>query len=140
MHVRVGTLTALLFVFGACQLSPDSGSGDDRYRHLSKPIPFGDWDMDEISYGESDRTDWKKFEVPDDGELKLELECKNPDAAVLLALHDGYGRVLDKVQKIPGDSRPLVVTQTVQAGRYFVMLQAVDDTDETSYSFKVSFE
>jgi hypothetical protein len=140
MHVRACFLLFGLVAFGACQLSPDSGSGDDRYRHLAKPVPFGDWDMDQLSYGESDRTDWKKFDVPDDGELKLELECKNADAAVLLALHDGYGRQLDKVQKIPGDSRPLVVTQTVAAGRHFVMLQAVDDTDETEYSFKVSFE
>jgi hypothetical protein len=140
MHTRAPFLLLALLALGACQLSPDSSSGDDRYRHLAKPIPFGDWDMDQLSYGESDRTDWKKFDVPDDGELKLELQCKNSDSAVLLALHDGYGRLLDKVQKIPGDSRPLLVTQTVTAGRYFVMLQAVDDTDESEYSFKVSFE
>jgi hypothetical protein len=140
MHLRALLLLLALLALGACQLSPDSNSGDDRFRHLAKPIPFGDWDMDQLSYGESDRTDWKKFDVPDDGELKLELQCKNADAAVLLALHDGFGRLLDKVQKIPGDSRPLLVTQTVTAGRHFVMLQAVDDTDETEYSFKVSFE
>jgi hypothetical protein len=140
MYLRAWSLLLGVLSLGACQLSPDSSSGEDRFRHLAKPIPFGDWDMDELSYGESDRTDWKKFDVPDDGELKLELECKNPDAAVVLALHDSYGRQLDKVQKIPGDSRPLVVTQTVGAGRHFVMLQAVDDTDETGYSFKVSFE
>ncbi len=124
----------------ACSLSPDSGSGDDRFRHLAKPIPFGAWDIDEVSYAGSDRTDWKKVEVPDDGELRIELQCKDADATVLLALFDQYGRQIDKVQKIPGDPRPLVVTQTVAAGRHFVMLQALSDEDETGYSFKVSFE
>ena len=124
----------------AAPLSADSGSGDDRFRHLAKPIPFGAWDIDEVSYAGSDRTDWKKVEVPDDGELRMELQCKDADATVLLALFDMYGRQIDKVQKIPGDPRPLVVSQTVSAGRHFVMLQALSDEDETGYSFKVSFE
>ena len=139
-----GMTSGLLFILSlsllACSLSPDASSGDDRFRHLAKPVPFGAWDIDEISYAGSDQTDWKKVEVPDDGELRMELQCKEPDATILLALYDMYGRQIDKVQKIPGDPRPLVVTQTVSAGRHFVMLQALSDDDETGYSFKVSFE
>jgi len=138
MRHRLALLVLLAGV--GCQLSPDSKSGDDRFRHLSKPIAFGEWEMDELSYPLSDRTDWKKVEIPEEGDVRIELQCENADAGVLVALYDLYGRLIDKVLKIPGDSRPLVVSQSVTPGRYFVMIQAAEDSDETKYSFKVSFE
>jgi hypothetical protein len=142
MNVRplLGVCLLAAITLTACQLSPDSKSGEDRDRHLAKAISFGEWDMDALSYPAADRTDWKKVEIPDDGTVRIELQCKSADTSVQMALFDTYGRALDKVQKIRGDSRPLVVSQYIPEGRYFLKLQAVDDSDECEYSLKVSFE
>jgi len=125
----------------ACQITPDENSGDDRWRHLAKPVPFGDWDApDRISYPEQDRTDWKKVDVPEDGNVKFELDVKAADAVVLMELYNTYGKSVDKIQKIRGDSSLVVVRRTLSAGRYFVRLMALEDTDEAEYSLKVAFE
>jgi hypothetical protein len=139
--MRAASSILVLALLTACQITPDEKSGDDRWRHLAKPVPFGDWDApDRVSYPEQDRTDWKKVDVAEDGNVKFELDVKAADAVVLMEVYNTYGKSVERIQKIRGDASPLVVRKALSAGRYFVRIMAMEDTDEAEYSLKVGFE
>jgi len=137
MRWAVGFACALC----ACGVKPDEKSGDDQERHKAKPIKLGEAVSDSISYKDGDRTDWKVVETPDAGFLTVLVSLDDPKQEVLVALFDRYGKPVARQLHRKDDESPAIqlITQAVP-GRYFVMVQAAQESTKTGYALKVSLQ
>ena len=126
----------LLLLVSACITQPDEKSGGDGERHQAKPLAAGKWESDAIAYGEGDRTDWKVVDLQDTGFLTLEAVLDNADANVTLALFDRYGKPINRVAHRKGDNVQMKLTAEVGIGKYFVMIQAIGESDKTGYAIR----
>jgi len=140
MHSRISVLVFVnILVFTSllcgCKVRPDEKSGGDEERHKAKPLKVGESQSDSVDYKGGDRTDWKVIELEDAGILTIEVAMDNPKANVSVFLFDRYGKQIAKVVHTKDDQNPLIrLIADVSAGRYFIRIQAVHESDKTGYS------
>ena len=136
------TLLPSLFLLAACGIGPDGNSGTDGKRSDAPEIKLDEWATDEngIDYGHGDRTDWKRFVVPRNGTLFVEVAFDNANVKAVVALYDRYGRKLGEKAKEKGKGEPVKFEGEVGKGKYFVQVMARDSEDKSIYSVRVSME
>jgi hypothetical protein len=139
MDAILARLVAILLVVTALACgSPDRSSGDDGERHQARALTVGTWQSDSVSFKVGDRTDWKLLEILDTGFLTIELVLDDPDANILLALHDRHGIQTARVTHRSGDGPQSRLISEVGSGRYFIQVQALGKSDNTGYTIRAS--
>jgi len=139
-HALAVMALALALGFGAftgCAGDPEAKSGGDAYRNEAQPMPMGDWQVDDIAYGEGDRTDWKAVDVPQPAKLTIELSADEPDATFRVGFFDRHGMPLGRTVRKEGQAKASFQVDAPKRGRYFLMVQATGGPP-TSYQVRVA--
>lgn len=119
-----------------CGGDPEAKSGGDAYRNEAQAMPMGDWQVDDIAYGEGDRTDWKAVDVPQPAKLSIELSADEPDATFRVGFFDRHGVPLGRAVRKEGQDKASLQVDAANKGRYFLMVQATGGPP-TSYQVRV---
>lgn len=98
-------------------------------------MPLDEWQVDDIAYGDGDRTDWKAVDLAQPGRLRVELTTDEKSTTVRLAVYDRFGYPLGAANRDEGDKGAQVAVDAKQAGRYFIMIQATGG-DPSSYQVR----
>ncbi len=131
---------ALMFFTAACGLDPDGKSGADARRDVAQVIPLDEWVTDEngVSFGDGDRTDWKKIVTPKSGALSVQIAIDKTDTAIVAALYDRYGQRLGEKTKARGGTEPITFDGEAKKGHVFVSITAKGNGDTSAYSIRAS--
>ena len=136
LAVTAFALAVGLGALGGCAGDPEAKSGGDAYRNEAQPMPMGEWQVDDIAYGEGDRTDWKAIDVPQPAKLSIELSADEPDATFRLGFFDRHGVPLGRAIRKEGQATASLRVDAASKGRYFLMVQATGGPP-TSYQVRV---
>ncbi len=96
---------------------------------------------DMVSFPQGDRSDWRRFKAPGDGELTFTLKVRptKPGLDVNFKVLDETYHVLGTGKGDKGGRKKLTVTD-VDASKYYVVVYAPDKMDAGSYSIKAKFK
>jgi hypothetical protein len=119
-----------------CEGDPDAGSGGDAYRSEAQPMPLDELVTDSLSLEELDRTDWKVLVLDYAGRLAIAFSADEAEAESFIAVFDRYGTRLGGAER-PGGKISTLTVDVPRAGRYFLMVQAVDGPP-TAYSVQAT--
>jgi len=130
-----------MFVVTAACASSDSKTGTDGKRHKALELPLEEWTIDEngVNYSEGDRTDWKKFEVPRQGPVVVELLIDRPSATINVALFDSRGKLIKEGNNRLGKDRAtLRLEAEASQGICFLQIFARGSGDHSVYSTRIT--
>ena len=130
----------MIVATAACS-SPDSKTGKDGKRHEARELPLDEWTIDEngVNYSGGDRTDWKKFDVPRQGPVVVELLIDKPTATINVALYNSRGKLIKEANNRFGKDRAsLRLEAEAPQGICFLQVFARGSGDQSVYSTRVT--
>lgn len=133
------TIASLLFAtiaVGGCTALPEENSGKDAYRHVAQEMPMDEWVVDDISYADGDRTDWKFVNLVQPGKFRVELTADSAETSFTLGVYDRYGMQLGTVKRTETNPIARLNVKAERNGKHYVMVHATDSPN-TSYQVRV---
>jgi hypothetical protein len=92
--------------------------------------------IDNVDYDIGDLTDWKYFRVPQPGTVKVTVALDNPDAELVVLVHDGEGAELARLER---RAEPRLETEfSATTGLYYLEINA--EAQGSDYTLEVQFE
>lgn len=94
---------AFLTAFSGCgSFGPESKSGDDQDRIGAVPIELNQLYLDDVDCLGGDKTDWKYFSVPAEGDVSVTFAFDEPAANGTIVLRKQNGEEITRVKFKPG--------------------------------------
>lgn len=128
-------------------ISQKANSGKDyRYKGAKKIELDDDGEgrskRDVVTYPGGDRVDWKEFEIPSHGELRIRVKHRPPRPGLDVAfnVYDEYFDRVGRAKSKPGDRTKKVKIEDARPGKYYVQVYAPRRGDAGKYRVRVRFK
>ena len=134
----------VLLALGACvlgcdanlEVNPNEKSGNDGERGRAQLIELNTPVNDNLDRAESDMTDWKYFQIPAPGRIRVTLGCDIAGASCVAVVRDEMGA---SIRRIESNGEPRVQdTVPVSRGNYY--LEVYVQASATDYTIQIDYE
>lgn len=133
------TILALGLLCAACGGGPEEVKDNDFQRHLAKPLPLNKVFTDSLTYNGDDRSDWKIFNIDQQGLLTVTIHFDKIDGSCEVSLRDKYGA--DMGREVQSNSPYIELVRRVEEpGRFFVWLNSPDAKCSSQYSIEARID
>ncbi|MFN3200533.1 MAG: hypothetical protein ACE366_19195 [Bradymonadia bacterium] len=135
----LGAVVLMLALVGAgCGGAKGPPPDDDSRRDLAKPMPMNKVFTDSLTFSGKDKNDWKLINVEEPGLLYVTVRFDEINAACRVHLADKYGA---KIAREDNAGQPRIeMVREVNPGRFFIWLEAVDNSCSSQYSIEARLD